>query len=334
MSLFSKRFHNFCSGGVSWSKFRFCLPKSLFAMCNNGSRSVSLIKEMSSFVLIKFWLFVTEWSLFSLIKLFLARRAFWILINSFELNSWKGKTSFSLEWEFWLKWWHCWWMLFDAWMSFCAWLSTSCCPHWSLHFAHIDCLLISQDWRSLMNCFAKLGSNNRGLSEHSCSHSHMVQCFLERSHKTLMASWAAFLWSSNFFIARVIGPEILGSALKSNVSGTISLSFWDSLLSEKNFLRRITLSTLDFPLGSKILALVSLISVILAGPDHFGVNFGFLPSGAKSSYQTRSSMLNECGRACLSKLSLETSWLDLATFFAMNLIFCRSWYRSAEVDSP
>ncbi len=48
MSLFSKRFHNFCSGGVSCSKFRFCLPKSLFAICINGSCSVSLIKKIVS----------------------------------------------------------------------------------------------------------------------------------------------------------------------------------------------------------------------------------------------------------------------------------------------
>jgi hypothetical protein len=60
-------------------------------------------------------------------------------------------------------------------------------------------------------------------------------------------------------------------------------------------------------LGSRILALVSLISVILAGPDHLGVSLGFLPSGAKSSYQTKLSMLNECGRAFLSKLVLELS---------------------------
>ncbi len=173
--------------------------------------------------------------------------------------------------------------------------------------------------------------------EHSCSHSHMAQCFLERSQSTLMANWAAFLWSMSFFIAWVTGPVNLGSALKSIFSGrvwSLLLSCCDTGLSEKNYLRHITLRTLDLPLGSKILALVSLISVILARPDHFGVNFGFLPSGAKSLYQTRLSMLNKYGRAFLSKFSLEVSWLDLAMFFAINLIFCRSWYHSTEVDFP
>jgi hypothetical protein len=78
-------------------------------------------------------------------------------------------------------------------------------------------------------------------------------------------------------------------------------------LSEKNFLRRITLSTLVLPLGRRILALVSLILVIFAGPDHLGVSLGFFPSGAKSLYQTKSSMLNECGSAFLSKFDLEMS---------------------------
>ncbi len=145
----------------------------------------------------------------------------------------------------------------------------------------------------------------------------MAQCSLERSHKTLIASWAAFLWSMSFFIALVIGPETLGSALKTKFSGrfcSLSLLFWDSDLSEKNLLRRIMLSTLDLLLGNKIMALLSLISVILAGPDHLGVSFGFLSSGAKSLYQTRSSTLNECGRAFLSKFVFQLSWFSFAMF--------------------
>jgi len=58
------------------------------------------------------------------------------------------------------------------------------------------------------------------------------------------------------------------------------------------------------PLKSRTQAFVSLISVIFAGPCHFGVNFGFLPRGAKSSYQTRSLIWNACGKAPLSKVSL------------------------------
>ncbi len=53
---------------------------------------------------------------------------------------------------------------------------------------------LKADPSSLMYLRAKLGLKSNGLSEHSCSHSHMAQCFLDKSHSTLMASCAAFLW--------------------------------------------------------------------------------------------------------------------------------------------
>jgi hypothetical protein len=177
-------------------------------------------------------------------------------------------------------------------------LSSKCSPSCNLHLAHIECLLISHDWHSLIYWRAKLGLKSNGLSEHSCSHSHIAQCFLDKSHSTLMASCAAFLWSISFLRALVIGLEMFCSELKSKFSSSL-LSLWlfSLLLSEKNFFSLITFNTLDLPL-------VSLTSVIFAGYDHLGVSFRFLPSGVKSSYQTRSYNLNECGRAFLSKLSL------------------------------
>jgi hypothetical protein len=48
---------------------------------------------------------------------------------------------------------------------------------------------------------------------------------------------------------------------------------------------------LFLPLARTIIALVPLSSVIFGVTCHFCVNLGFLPSGVKSLYQTKSSIL-------------------------------------------
>ena len=104
-----------------------------------------------------------------------------------------------------------------------------------------------------------------------------------------MARFVAFCCSSNFFIALVTGPVNSGLALKfsSSEPETVLLSLFEfSLL--KNFFILIMFKIFVFPFASRIRALVSLISVILAGPCHFGVSLAFLPNGEKSSYQTKS----------------------------------------------
>jgi len=90
MSLVSNFVHNCCSEGVSCSKLKFCLPKSLLATINNGSRRLSLIKNISSdCALIKFLLLGCE-----LIKLSLALRAvlikFWTWSRSLNVASSKN----------------------------------------------------------------------------------------------------------------------------------------------------------------------------------------------------------------------------------------------------
>jgi len=187
MSLFSNRDHKFCSGVVNCSKLKRCLPKSWLAMCINGLRSVSLIKNISPSLLISlFWLkmLASRWALikfwFSTIKFCAWHKSCCFLINSAEFSSWKGKLSVKLFSSLLAagilslleKSWHWWWIELEA-----AWLSSKCSPNWSLHLAQIDCLLISHDFLSLMYCLAKIGSNSSGLSEHSCSHSHIEQCF-------------------------------------------------------------------------------------------------------------------------------------------------------------
>ncbi len=103
MSLFSNRDHKFCSGVVNCSKLKRCLPKSWLAMCINGLRSVSLIKNISPSLLISlFWLkmLASRWALikfwFSTIKFCAWRNSCCFLINSAELSSWKGKLSVKL----------------------------------------------------------------------------------------------------------------------------------------------------------------------------------------------------------------------------------------------
>jgi hypothetical protein len=177
---------------------------------------------------------------------------------------------------------------------------------------------------SLIYWQAKFGSSKSGLSELSCSNSHMEQCSFDRLQSTLMANWAAFLWSINFFIALVTGPVIAGSLLKFKSSFGETVSLVASGVGKKNFLRCMMLMTLDLPLESKIHALVSLTSVILAGPCHLGIGFGFLPIGAKSFYHTKSSMWYEWGVALLSKLSFILAPCSSEMFLAKKKIFCSS----------
>ncbi len=103
-----------------------------------------------------------------------------------------------------------------------------------------------------------------------------------------MARLVAFCCSSNFSIALVTGPVNSDLALKLSSSEPETVLFWLSEFSLlKNFLILITFKILVLPFASRIRALVSLISVILAGPCHFGVSLAFLPKGVKSSYQTK-----------------------------------------------
>ncbi len=144
-----------------------------------------------------------------------------------------------------------------------------------------------------MYCLTKTGLKSNGLSEHSCSDSHMAQCCLERSQSTLMDNWAAFLWSINFLMARVTESVICGSALKFN-SSEVVCSLEVSLAEAKNFLRCIRLSTFDLPFNKRF----------LAGPCHFGVNLGFLRRGEKSSYHTKCQLKKSVDvRICQKKFS-------------------------------
>ncbi len=208
-------------------------------------------------------------------------------MNSFEFNSWKGKFARKLSlsligtFSLCLKSWHCWWIELDV---LAVWLSIKCSPSCSLHFAHIDCLLMSQDFLSAMYCLPKLGLNKSGLSEHSCSHSHMEQCFLDKSHRTLIARFVAYCCSSSFFIALVTGPVNSECALKLKLSDPETVLFSMSAVSSgclKNFLILIMLRIFILPFGNTMRALESLISVIFAGPCHFGVNFMFFSQWRK-----------------------------------------------------
>ncbi len=69
---------------------------------------------------------------------------------------------------------------------------------------------------------------------------------------------------------------------------------------------------------------MSLTSVIFDRPCHFGDSLGFLPSRAKSLYHTKSSVLNECGFALLSKFALTLLVLEVEMFLAINCNFCQS----------
>jgi hypothetical protein len=80
---------------------------------------------------------------------------------------------------------------------------------------------------TFLRCIAwqKWGPAEAGCPEQSCSHSQLAQCFFERS-EYVHGQFAAFLLSINFFIALVIGPDTLGSLLKSKslLLATFSLS--------------------------------------------------------------------------------------------------------------
>ncbi len=110
---------------------------------------------------------------------------------------------------------------------------------------------------------------------------------------------------------------------------------------EKNFFRHIMLRILVLPLKSSTIALVSVISVILAGPCHLGLSLGFLPRGAKSSYHTKWSNLKVGGmlfcQNCLYHLHFDHRqcfWQGIWSFAEVGIAWRKSILHSEAAEYP
>ena len=157
------------------------------------------------------------------------------------------------------------------------------------------------------------------------------------SFKNEMAIVAAFLKSINLFKALVRGLWGWSMFVSWERLGALSEkrgSSGQTFLFSSNALSLEMLTTLNLWGLSSILALLSFKSTILYGPTHFGVSLGFFPKAVVSESQTFCSILNLCGAADWSKLSLYFRPCCSAFLRATCLACCNNCRRSAGKDSP
>ncbi len=139
------------------------------------------------------------------------------------------------------------------------------------------------------------------------------------------------LWKASKLIFALSWFDSLSSASFS--SSWVSWSSWVFSFG-MNSLRRFTFSVFVLLFCSLIFATDSLISMIVAGPIHFGANFLLTFRKSVWEYQTCCPIEKVWGSAFLSCWCLYFSWLFSMLVFAISLAYWRIWSLSDAKDSP
>ncbi len=139
-------------------------------------------------------------------------------------------------------------------------------------------------------------------------------------------------WKASKLICVLSWFELLSSA--SFLPSWVSCLSWVSSSLGVNSLRRFIFKVFVLLFGNLSLATDSLISMIVAGPIHFGANFLLTLRKSDCEYHTCCPMENVWGSAFLSCCCLHFSWLFSMLALAISLAFWRIWSLSDAKDSP